>query len=164
MAIVIADAGPLIALAKVDRLAILRGLFGTVRVPGSVWRECLAKSGGDTARIEEAVAVGWLNVVSIDHPVGRGQGLGPGETEAIELASRSSGSLLIVDDRLARRAALERGVRFVGTVRVLLVAEQRGLIEEAESVVSRMAASGYRISVELLRRAREAGSFDGDGA
>lgn len=37
--IVVADATPLIGLAKVGELELLKMLFGTIRVPGSVYDE-----------------------------------------------------------------------------------------------------------------------------
>jgi len=61
---------------------------------------------------------------------------------------------LIVDDRLARRFALKQGINIVGTVRILDLAEQRGLIKSAELSIAEMTAIGYRISVELLKQIR----------
>ncbi len=61
-------------------------------------------------------------------------------------------SLLIVDDRLARREAQRLGLSFIGTARVLWIAEQRGLIRSAEEVAGHMAANGYRISPSLLEK------------
>ena len=40
--IVVSDTGPLIALAKADRLYILERLFGQVKIPPAVYRELLA--------------------------------------------------------------------------------------------------------------------------
>ena len=64
MAHVIGDAGPLIALAKVDSLFIPRDLFSPLRIPEAAWLECLRKAGEDSRRIEQAANEGWLDVVS----------------------------------------------------------------------------------------------------
>ena len=61
-------------------------------------------------------------------------------------------SLLIVDDRLARRYALKAGLNIVGSVRLLTIAEQRGLITSAEFRLREMTDFGYRISMDLLRK------------
>ena len=37
--IVVADASPLIALARIERLELLRSVFGTLLLPEAVWRE-----------------------------------------------------------------------------------------------------------------------------
>jgi predicted nucleic acid-binding protein len=57
-------------------------------------------------------------------------------------------SLLIVDDRLARRFALKQGINIVGTVRLLDLAERRGLIKSAELSITEMTAIGYRVSTQ----------------
>ena len=56
--IVIADAGPLIAFAGIDKLDILRRLFSVVYVTESVMDECLAKYSMDARRIESAIKDG----------------------------------------------------------------------------------------------------------
>ena len=155
MAVVISDAGPLIALAKVDFLFVPRALFSRLQIPGAVWLECLQKPGEDSRRIEQAVRDGWLSVVSVnlERTSQRfSSSLGRGETEAIQLALETTQSLLIVDDRLARRQAMRCGLAYLGTVRMLLLAEQRQVIDDAEALIRRMTASGYRISPQILQQ------------
>ena len=157
MAVVVSDTGPLIALAKVDALFVARKLFARLQIPEAVWSECRGKRGDDSRRIEQAGREGWLRVVTLTtepirerfHP-----SLGRGETEALQLAMETRPSLLIVDDRLARRQALQLGLDHIGTARMLLLAEQRSLIDDAETVVQRMTANGYRISPRVLLQLR----------
>ena len=147
---VICDAGPLIALACADGLELLRALFGTVLLPPAVRDECLAGRGADMERIRQALGEGWLRIASLRKPAAeRSPSLGKGETEAIRLALETDDALLVVDDRLARRYALACGIRIVGTVRLLDMAERRGLFRDAASLIRRMSASGYRISPRL---------------
>jgi uncharacterized protein len=40
--IVVADASPLIALARIGRLDLLRAMFGGLLLPEAVWREVVA--------------------------------------------------------------------------------------------------------------------------
>ncbi len=154
--IVITDAGPLIAFAGIDALFILQSLFSEVSVAESVKRECLAKPGKDRQRIETAIDAGWLVIFSPElasEPLS--PSLGAGESDSIRYALKSPHkSLLIVDDRLARRFALKQGINIVGTVRVLDLAEQRGLIKSAEHSIAEMAAIGYRVSTDLLTEIR----------
>ena len=155
MAVVISDAGPLIALAKVDSLFVPKMLFSRIRIPEAVRDECARKPGEDARRIEQAIDDGWIRVVSVKpEPADRSfsRSLGRGETEAIRLALETTQSLLIVDDRLARRQARQRGLAHVGTVRMLLEAEERRVIHDAEVMVQRMTASGYHISPRILQQ------------
>ncbi len=154
--IVIADAGPLIAFASIDALSVLRGLFSGIYVTESVKEECQGKPGIDARRIEAAVDEGWL-VIShqVTGAAPLSPGLGVGESDSIRLALETrEESLLIVDDRLARRYALKQGLNIVGTVRLLDLAEQRSLIDSAEQCIREMATVGYRISVEILNLIR----------
>ena len=157
MARVISDAGPLIALAKVDALFIPRNLFVEVQIPEAVWLECREKAGEDSRRIEQAVNEGWLAVVSVAERRPLPPSLGSGEVEAIQLALESEQALLIMDDRLARREAMRNGLDYIGTARVLHLAETRSLIDSAEVVVQRMAECGYRISPLLLQQLKRPG-------
>jgi len=156
MAVVVTDAGPLIALARVDALDLLRELFGRVLIPEAVKTECCAKPGTDADRINTAISQQWLMVTPVALLNSPAAQLGAGERQALALAQAHPGSLLLVDDRLARREAARLGLPFIGTVRVLWVAEQQGLIPSAERIVGQMRAHGYRISVELLKVIRGA--------
>lgn len=155
MAVVVSDAGPLIALAKVDALFVARRLFARLQIPEAVWSECRGKPGDDSRRIEQAGREGWLRVAKLTTEATRERfppSLGRGEIEALQLAMETRPSLLIVDDRLARRQALQLGLDYIGTVRMLLLAERRSLIDDAETVVQQMTANGYRISPRVLRQ------------
>lgn len=154
--VVIADAGPLIALACIDTLTLLRELFEEVFIMGSVRDECLAKPGDDSRRISRAIEDGWLKVVpgaGADQPLS--PSLGIGESDSIRFAQQEpEGSLLIMDDRLARRYALKLELNIIGTVRLLDFAERLGKIDSAERRINEMAECGYRVSVDLLRKIR----------
>ena len=152
MAGVIGDAGPLIALAKVDSLFIPRDLFSRLRIPEAVWLECRKKEGVDSRRIERAANEGWLDVVPVPTRRPLPPSLGSGEAETIQLALESDNALLIMDDRLARREALRHGLNFIGTARMLHLAGTRSLIKDAAVIVQRMAECSYRISPLLLRQ------------
>ena len=58
MAVVVVDAGPLIGLARVGALTVLRHLFCSCCLPPAVWTECRGKEGVDRRRIEMAVEDG----------------------------------------------------------------------------------------------------------
>ena len=154
--VVIADAGPLIAFAGIDRLVLLKQLFAEVMLLQSVKEECLAKEGVDAQRIKVALQQGWLNVhqlPQVSAPLT--PSLGRNESDSIRFALESpDDSLLIMDDRLARRYALHKGLNIIGTVRLLDLAEQRALIESAEDCIHEMVDFGYRVSMDLLRKIR----------
>lgn len=153
---IIADAGPLIACAKIGNLHLLRQLFGQVWISRSVKGECLAKPGQDADRITIAIDDGWLIVKTIPESHAQSpNALGEGEMDSIQLALQSPESILfIVDDRLARRHALAYGLNIIGTVRLLDLAEKQGHICSTEQLLHDMCNHGYRISSKLLLQIR----------
>ena len=57
--IVVADSTPLIALARVGRLELLRDVFGRVIVPDAVWRETVQDGQGQSGA-SEISAASWI--------------------------------------------------------------------------------------------------------
>lgn len=157
MAVIISDTGPLLALAGAGQLALLQVLFRQVLIPTAVWQECQAQSDGAALAIAQARQQGWLAVKTAAPPQDFPVCLGDGEQEAMQLAAEYPNPLLIMDDRLARREALQRRLSFAGTVKILWVAQQRGAITDAVSVLDAMAANGYYLSRPLLEQASQTG-------
>ncbi len=152
MAVVIADASPLIALAKINQLEVLPALFSTVQIAKAVTDKCLLRQSSDAERIANALQVGWLQCV--DNPIFKHQlsrSLGLGEQTSIEYALQAnSKTLLIMDDALARKQALRLTLSLIGTAAVLFMAQRKGLISNAEDLITELNQVGYRISAEVV--------------
>ncbi len=80
--------------------------------------------------------------------------LGHGETEAISLAVEINAELLLMDDRLARRAAESRGLNVAGTLTVLEAAAQLQIID-LPTAIGKLRATNFRVSERLLTKAIE---------
>ena len=149
--LVLADASPLIGLARVDGVVWLRELFDGVQVTESVWREL-----NQTDPIESALLVaideGWLSVRSdpgSSDP--RPAFLGAGEWTTIEAARQHEGeSLVLLDDQLARREAGNAGLKFAGTAAIVGLAKKREIIASARQVFERLLHSDFRISAAII--------------
>ena len=76
--------------------------------------------------------------------------LGPGEREAILLASQIHPEAL-VDDLPARRTAARLGLRLSGAVGTLIAAKRLGLLEELRPDLDALRAASFHISAELYR-------------
>jgi predicted nucleic acid-binding protein len=129
-AVVIADASPLIALARVNGLGWLQELFGEVLVADVVVNEGLTGSFPESEKaIRSAMERGWLRQVevSLGEPVL--PDLDEGEAASIRLAlSAGSKPLLLIDERAGRAIAQEMGLRVAGTAAVIGMARLKGLI------------------------------------
>lgn len=156
--VVVSDAGPLIALGRLDLLALLPALFAQVQVPQAVLRECLARpDNADAGRIRAAVDQGWLTPCDAT-PIIK-EGLDLGERAAIARALEI-GAAFLADDRAARQYATELGLVVVGTLGVLVQAKRAGHVAAIEPLIESLRAGGQRLShtavAEALAAAGEA--------
>ena len=92
----------------------------------------------------------WMEVVSVDDPDPT-LDLGAGEVEAITLAGRHDGALLLLDERRAIRIAQERRIRATGTLGILAAASIRGLVDLALSLDRLRDETNFRATPELYR-------------
>lgn len=157
MAVVIADASPLIALAKINQLELLHHLFSIVLITDAVTEECLRRPSTDAERIANALRAGWLK--RVDNPILKHQlsrSLGIGEQTSIEYALQAdSKTLLILDDALARKQAIRLNLSLIGTAAVLFMAQRKGLIIHAEDLITELNQVGYRISAQVVAQLKQ---------
>jgi predicted nucleic acid-binding protein len=151
--LIVADAGPLIALSFADSIELLSAMYCAVIVPRAVEIECLSrpdKPGG--LQLKEAFAKGWLSRQP-QTPILSGiriATLDDGESAAIELADLLSVPLLI-DERRGRAVARSKGILIVGTLGLLVMARRKSLIPALNPILQTMRKHGYYLSDELLR-------------
>jgi predicted nucleic acid-binding protein len=147
---VIVDATPLIALALLERLDLLRQIFDEVYVPSSVHEEVAADKAGRPGAKAVAQAE-WLRVVSPSaQPTIEPMllGLDAGEIDVLLLAREIQPDWVLIDERQGRRVARVLGLPVKGTLGILLTAVLAGLVskEEALSGLELLVTKGIRIS------------------
>lgn len=155
--VVIADAGPVIALSRIAHLTLLRDLFGCVWITETVRQEIM--DGGlfvDAALVQQAITEGWLAVESSIH---KHLALMTGELDAGELSSitwafarqqEGKPSLLILDDAKARGVAAQLKLPVVGTAGVIGQAKLAGLIPQAAPILWRLPEVGYFVAPAII--------------
>lgn len=129
--LVIADTGPVNYLLLIGHIDILPELFGIVILPSAV-RDELADIGTPLpARRWIANPPSWLDVrpAPSDCPNSESlKALDAGEVAAISLAIQLRADLLLMDDREGVAAARREGFTVTGTLSVLGLAAERGLV------------------------------------
>lgn len=151
--LVVADTGPLIALAWLEMLDLLSALPWQFIAPAAVVREATADASKPGAHaVSRAMASGCLTVqnahqTSIVEVLK--QLLDEGEAGAIALAAELSATLLI-DERSGRKVAKQRGIQVIGTGALLLYAKQQGLIKRIGPYLDELRDMGYRMSDSLV--------------
>ena len=130
---VVSDTGPLIALAKVEALHLLRGLYRQIVIGPTVYTEAvtagMAMNAADASALQAAYQQGMLIVhtpssVSTTRP----DFLHAGEAESIQIAIELEAKWLLMDDLGARQIAqrnltaakLSTGIK--GTLGVIVTA------------------------------------------
>lgn len=100
----ISDSTPLIALARIGELDLLRAVFSHILIPEAVGEEV---ARGDAPGADEVASAAWIKTVEADPVLVRQLLLlvDRGEAEAIALAQVEPRPLLLTDDRKARRVA-----------------------------------------------------------
>lgn len=152
--VVVSDSGPLIALGRLDRLAVLADVFREVQVPRDVLAECLRRPELPDARaIQAAVASGILLLCDAT-PV-RVDGLGAGESAAIGRAMEI-GAALMADDLAARHHAAGLGLTVIGTLGVLVRARHLRLLPAVLPLIEQLRASGHRLGPSAIADALRA--------
>lgn len=152
---VVADSGPLIALARLDLLRLLPDHFEIVLVPEAVFAECTRHGDRPGARaILAASETGLFNRVAVpdaerfavDHL------LDLGESAALLLAQTRAVPVLL-DERKARLIASHLGISVVGTVGLLVAARTAGKVGPLTPIFAALGEFGYRLSDTLIREA-----------
>ena len=145
MSPVISNSSPLIALEQLGLLATLERVFGGVLVPPAV-----AKEVAPTVALPP-----WVKEQSLSQPVGPhilSASLGAGESEALSLALELKASLVVMDERPARRLAQALNVPVVGTLGLLLRAKSLGLISELKPQLDSLLGHDFRVSASLYEK------------
>ena len=141
--ILIVDSTVYIALDRIGRLELLRQCASEVWMPPAVQGE-----------IGPSVPA-WVRVVPVaDQTRVRvlQAFLGKGEAEAIALGLEHADALLVLDDLDARKMASHLGLRFTGTLGLVLAAKRLGLVDSVRPIVDDLEAHGFRMDQALKSR------------
>jgi len=159
--ILVLDSSPLITLARINQLPLLQNLTKQTIIPSEVYQE-IVTSGKNKPGALAIPKADWLTEKTatdrliIDRLAQR---LGRGETEAIALAKELPGSIVVLDDALARRIAQEEGSKVIGTLGLLIHAKHKGLLSSIKPILQDLQQAGFYLDQTLidhvLRESRE---------
>ncbi|MFZ5828509.1 MAG: DUF3368 domain-containing protein [Planctomycetota bacterium] len=150
----VVNASPLILLGRGGLLGLLRVACDRVVVPRAVVDELQLRGNSDPA-VAAMSGVEWLEVV--DNPPIPASilawDLGAGESAVLAYAFARPGTEIICDDLAARRCAVTLGIPVRGTLGLVLVAKQRGVIAAARPVMEQLRAAGMYLSGSIVDEA-----------
>lgn len=152
--IVISDASPLISLAKIIHLQILKELFEKIYIPEAVYEEMVMK-GKDKNGAREVRFANWIEKKEIRDKqtclrLIREFSLGRGETEAIVLGKEMHADLVLLDEAKARDIAISLDLKVRGTLGILARwCFLQGKIEKFSSLANELKAKKVRFSKQI---------------
>ena len=151
--IIVSNAGPLIALARIGKLDLLKQ-FMQIYIPNEVYEQVVVKGEGKpgstevkesdwfiTKEVKNTLAVESLTIE-----------LEKGEAEAIILALELNAELVLIDESIARDIAKSRGLEVIGTVGILAEAYENGLIKDLKKSLDDLRNKKVWISEKVYNR------------
>jgi len=160
---IVCNSTVLIYLAKLNKLDLLRKLFGKVIIPNAVYGEVVVvgkeKNYVDAKLVEKAINDEWIlvketKVLELLENVG----IDRGELESISLANNLKEGILL-DQTHARYAAEMVGLKPHGTLYVLFLSLSKKLItyDEYLELLEKLINYGFRMSEEVYLEAVKMG-------
>lgn len=154
--LVVSNTSPIMNLAVVDLLNLLRQQFGEVFVPAAVIEELrLDTDYPGTDKIRQAISEGWLHQEVVENQqiiLALKRELDDGEAEAIALALQLKADLILMDERDGRSVAKFMGLNPIGILGVLVRAKQAGTIQSVKEVLNKLRnEAGFYITDGLMQ-------------
>lgn len=153
--IVVADASPLIFLAKLRQLDLIPKLLdGDIRIPRVVYKEVLTPGIDRPERDALESFLANCMIEAVPRPRSFASPMSAADNAALTLAIRRKATVLLCDERVTRLMAENEGIRPLGTLGILLRATRTALLtcrETRRMVDLLIRAHGFRISIELYQ-------------
>lgn len=147
------NASPLIVLARIGLERVFFDLADEIVVPRAVAIEIEAGPTEDQAR--QALATGSFTIIDTPPPLPEilAWDLGNGETAVLSFALAQPGWTAILDDAAARRCARSFLVPLKGTLAIVILAKQHGLVASAAQTLQTLRSVGFRLDDQTIREA-----------
>ncbi len=152
---VVSNTSPILNLAIIRQLDLLRQQFGQIHIPPAVLDELkIDEERPGSQSIQAALTPGWIQVQPVSNQslvqLLR-QTLDGGEAAAIALALELQADWILLDERDGRKVAKSLGLQVTGVLGVLLRAKESGKLPSLQPVLADLTQNaGFRIAPELI--------------
>lgn len=151
--IVVSDTTPLIGLASMGRLNVLRELFEEVFIPQAVYDETVTHGRVEGSAKQDVDNAGWIHVVQVRDRLAVNVLLDEmdlGEVETIVLAGEIKADWVLMDEKKGRRKLSQLEIPKIGTVGILLKAKQIRLVSSLKLELEHLQKTGFSISQTVI--------------
>jgi len=146
--LIISDTGPIISLATIDKLKILNSLFDEVFIPKAVWEELTRDDTKDFNRRIFDYFKDKIKEISVNNELAFIMDYG--ESEAVKLYKELNADFLLIDDKKARKLAENFDIKCVGTIGILSIAKENGVIDKLHPLFETFLKNKRFYSIKLL--------------
>jgi predicted nucleic acid-binding protein len=151
--LVVGDTGPLYYLALIGQADVWGFLYAHMLVPTAVAQEMPQDATPVTVRSWISQPPDWIEIRPDPPPDTALSWLEGGESAAISLALSLDVERILIDDWDGRAEAIRRHLRVTGTLGILVLAHQRGLLD-FETALARLSQTNFYLPAELVRLVR----------
>lgn len=150
---IISNTTPILSLLKIDKLNLLKELYGIVIVPFAVYQEI--EEGKEKPYYQDLTSLDWIEIRNIKNPNSREYliDLDDGEAEVLVLAKEINADLVILDEIMGRRYAKRFEINLTGTIGILLKAKENELITSIKNLMSELVEKGTWLNPKLISKA-----------
>ncbi len=157
---VIINTSPIQYLHQLGLISILNSLYGKVHLPEEVSEE-IEQGKLEGINLPDINSLEFVNILpkqgsAFNRLV---RDLDKGETAVILNSLVNPGSLVVIDDFLARKVSMELNLNLTGTAGILIAAKLKGLIDSVGPYLDRLNQLGFYLApvhrLHILRKAEE---------
>ncbi|MEZ4527370.1 MAG: DUF3368 domain-containing protein [Desulfobacterales bacterium] len=150
--IIVSNTSPIINLAAISQIELLKHLYGKIIIPHAVFEE-IAIIGAGQAGSEEVKTSDWIETRQLNNRVmadSLESELDPGEAEAIALALEIKADIILMDERRGRQACSRSGLKCLGLLGILTDAKNKNLLHAVKPLMDcLMKDAGFWIDQKL---------------
>ncbi|MCG2778290.1 MAG: DUF3368 domain-containing protein [Desulfobacterales bacterium] len=151
---VVSNTSPIMNLAIIGELSLLRDQFGEVLIPGAVLEELRVEENlPGSQSVRDALKAGWIRIEAVKlDPLVRAmeRDLDKGEAEAIALAMQVNADWVLMDERDGRKAAKSMKLKVVGVLGILLKAQRERRLRSLKQAMDRLREkAGFYVRADL---------------
>jgi len=152
---IISNTTPILSLLKINKLDLLKRLYGKVTIPNAVFQEI--ENGKEKQYYQDLTLLSWIEIAEIKNPDSRAffTDLDSGEAEVLILAKEQNADLVVMDEILGRRFAKQLEFNLTGTIGVLLKAKEKGLIKSVSELLTELTEKGTWLNPKLISRVKK---------
>jgi len=151
---VVSNTSPVLNLAIIDRLDLLRNQFDEIWIPQTVLDELKIESNfPGVNQVKNAIKEGWIKVFQLEnHLIAQvlERELDNGEAEAIALAIEKEIVTILIDEHEGRVAAKNMGLVPVGVLGILLLEKMEGRLPSMTDAMEALKEKGGFYIAESL--------------